>query len=240
MMYKKIIFSVLFLFLSFISYAQIGIGTEEPTYEFETKGTVRFQDLEQQSQYTHYRQVRSDDEGRLTAIQFYQNGLIFKNIVKQFMTNVVIVPVAMPQDLGVKLTVEVDAHSETTVILTYNVPIYLNVNTASVYPHFGGVQLIKTEGIQTQIMHGGSRKFSFALSYPNAINETKRGMFIDGKYVDVIKNTTNTKKIVEYSLKGFTDGPNFTALFFGDSISDLSLNSMGVGVFSAMIFDKKL
>ncbi|MBB1139658.1 hypothetical protein [Myroides sp. WP-1] len=226
------------LFFSAISYAQIGVGTEQPTYEFEANGSVRFRDLEKVTPYTHYRQVRSDDEGHLTAIQIFEGYLTFKDLIRQLMPAAVPVPIGYSTDLGLKLRVELEPKSETYIVLTYNIPIYMHTNVAAVKPHFAGMQLIRKEGGNTQILYGGSRKFSFPNTYPGALDDTKRGVFIDGKYVDVIKNTGTTKRIVEYTLTGFTEGPDFTAMFFGDNMADQTMKSMGVGVFSAMIFDQ--
>lgn len=234
----NLITALFFLLGITISHAQIGVGTEQPTYDFEANGSVRFRSLEKVTPYTHYRQVRSDNEGHLTAIQLLSSNLMFKDLVRKLMPNAVTVPIGYPTDLGIKLRVELEPQSETFIVLTYNIPIYMHTNVAAVKPHFAGMQLIRKEGGTTEVLYGGSRKFSFPNTYPGAVNEVKRGVFIDGKYVDVIKNTGNTKRVVEYSLTGFTEGPEFTAMFFGDAMTDQTMNSMGVGVFSAMIFDQ--
>lgn len=239
-MKKKLnLLTCLFFLLSVtISQAQIGVGTEQPAYDFEAKGSVRFRDLEKVTPYTHYRQVRSDDEGHLTAIQLFDNNLTFKDLIRELMPRAVTVPIGYPSDLGLKLRVELEPQSETFIVLTYNIPIYMQTQMAAVKPHFAGMQLIRKEGGTSKILYGGSRKFSFPNTYPGAVSEVKRGVFVDGKYVDVIKNTSNTKRVVEYSLNGFTEGPDFTAMIFGDAMSDQTMDSMGVGVFSAMVFDQ--
>ena len=236
----NLVTSLFFLLCVTMSHAQIGVGTEQPTYEFEANGSVRFRDLEKVTFNTHYRQLRTDGEGRLTAIQIFGGNYIFKDLVKKLMPAAVTIPIGYPGDLGMKLRVELEPQSETFIVVTYNIPVYMNANTAAVKPHFAGIQLLKKEGGSSQILYGGSRKFSFPDTYPGAVHEVKRGLFIDGKYVEVIRNTSNAKRIIEYSLTGFTEGPEFTAMFFGDAITNQSMNSMGVGVFSAMIFDEKI
>ena len=218
------------------SYAQIGVGTEQPTYEFEVKGNVRFRDLEEKSENTHYRQVRSDNEGRLTAIQGYPEGMGFENITKAFMPNVVSVVTGENKNLGIDLHVSLKPHSEQIVVLTYNIPIYLNNAVSSIIPHFAGIRMVKTIGNNSTILYGASRKFSFPVGYPTN-SEVKRGMFLDGKYVDVIRNETNDYVTYQYSLHGFVDGPYATTVFFSDT-KGAFMDTMGIGVLSAMMFTK--
>lgn len=235
---KRIVFLVL-LAQSAVSYAQVGMGTENPTAdEYEVKGSVRFRSLEHKGSATHSRELRSDNLGRLTVVESKsEEGLYFSNLVKQFMTETVTVPLGYPQDLGVLLRVDLKPYSETTVILSYNIPVFMKVTTASPVPHFAAVQLNrKREGLVTPL-YGGSRKFSFPVSYPGDANELK-GMFLDGKYVDVIQNNSPTPQTVEYSLFGIIQASSFTAAFFGDDPNNTQVGNMGVGVFSAMIFNK--
>lgn len=236
---KKYRITLLFLLVCCsISYSQIGIGTANPTEEFELVGTMRLRGLEPKSSMTHYREVRSDNEGHLTAIQNGSNsGLYFNNLIKQFMTQSIGVPQNMPQDLGVKLSIELAPNSETTIILSYNIPVFLRVSTAQPIPYFGGVEIKRKQNGTIETLTGGTRKFSLPASFP-AASVDLRGQFVDGKYVDVIRNTTAGIQTVEYSLVGFIESPVFTALFFSDDPSNRAPGNMGVGVFSAMIFNK--
>ncbi|MGS4344791.1 hypothetical protein ACKUSY_04120 [Myroides odoratus] len=234
---KNLILLILLVCCSF-SYAQVGIGTERPTEEFEIVGTMRLRGLEQKSSNTHYREVRSDNEGHLTAIQNGSNsGLYFNNLIKQFMNQSIGVPQNMPQDLGVKLSVELAPNSETTVILSYNIPVFLKVSTAQPIPYFGGVEIKRKQNGSMVTLAGASRKFSLPSSFPTGSVDL-RGLFVDGKYVDVIRNTTNGTQTIEYSLMGFIEAPAFTALFYSDEPSNTGTGNMGVGVFSAIVFNK--
>ena len=236
---KNKITTLLFVLLACsISYAQVGIGTEQPTYDFEVKGTVRFRDLEAQSPYTHYRQVRSDSEGHLTAIQHSPSGMDFENIAKSFMTSPVAIAVGSSARLGLELNISLTPHTETTVVLTYNIPIYLNTAISNVIPHFGGIQVMRTLGNSATFLYGASRKFSFPISYP-AGSEVKRGMFLDGKYVDVLRNDTDDYVTYTYSLIGFVEGSSSTTVYFSDTPGEF-VNTMGVGVLSAMKLSKKI
>lgn len=164
---KKYRITLLFLLVCcFISYSQIGIGTTTPTEELELVGTMRLRGLELKNSMTHYREVRSDNEGHLTAIQNGSNsGLYFNNLIKQFMTQSIGVPQNMPQDLDVKLSVELAPNSETTILLSDNIPVFLNVSTAQPIPYFGGVEIKRKRNGSVETQTGGTRKFSLQLIF---------------------------------------------------------------------------
>ena len=238
-MFKKINSLILLVLLvsCSVSYAQVGIGTETPTEEYEVKGSIRFRGLQEQSSSTHYRELRSDNQGRLTGIESQTKGLYFNNLVRQYMPQTVAVPLSAPQDLGVKLHIELEPNSETTIILYYNIPVFMKYAVASTMAAYGGVQLNKKiDGIQT-ILYDASRKFSIPRVYGTA-SENQRGLFVDGRYVDVIRNNSAIVKVVEYTLTGFIESQNFTMLYFSDEVNNVEKDNMGVGVISAMMFNK--
>lgn len=228
---KKIVFPF-FLLWNLCSYAQIGVGTEVPTQEFEIKGTVRFKELDQNLQLT--RQLLSDDEGNLTAAESVKDRLYYDNLQKELMPYPVLVGPNETKDLGVELVMEIKPLSETVVILTYNIPIYSRDNTILNLPEYGGVKLASSRDGNLPL---GARKFTFPLSY-GINNTTSRGaFFIEGKYVDVISNTTNQVETVKYTLQGFIENGNAASFYFSDGVGN---GSFGVGIFSGMVFYKGL
>lgn len=230
---NKVGLFLMFLFLSTVSYGQIGVGTENPTQDFEVKGSVIFRDLERKNSEIFNRQVMSNQHGNLSAIVNSEGGMIFKNILKVYMENLVIVSANQSEDLGVKLQVEVEPYSETVVILTYNIPVYKEARVSSSLFHFATIQLIKDNAA----LYGGFRKFSFPRAYTND-GSIAQGMFIDGKYVDVVRNTSDSAQFVTYTLRGAIEGAATARGFFSDERNTLGVKTMGMGTFSAMVFNK--
>lgn len=230
---NKVGFYLMFLLLSTISYSQIGVGTEKPTQDFEVKGSVRFRDLEQKGSNIFNRQLMSNDEGELTALEGSENGLFFKNILKSYMEDPVSVVANESKDLGVSMQVELEPYSETVIILSYNIPVYKEVRVQTSVFHFATIQLIKDD----VALYEGFRKFSFPKSYSKD-GGIEQGMFIDGKYVDVIVNRSESKQFVTYQLRGAIEGGTSARGFFSDERGTLNEKTMGIGTFSAMIFNK--
>lgn len=225
-------FLIMFLFLSTLSFGQIGIGTEKPTQEFEVKGTVIFRDLEQQSSTTFNRQVMADSQGNLTAKETSSSGLFFKNIVRQTMGQPIAVRVGSTQDLGVNIKVEIEPYSEAIVVLSYNIPVFIAESIKTINSYFATVKLYKNN----EPIYPAFRKFTFPVEYNKSVRFFQ-GMFLDGKYVDVVKNDTGNTVSVTYSLKGGAEGIRSATVYFSDAKGSTT-NTMGVGTFSAMIFNR--
>ncbi|MDM1406678.1 hypothetical protein [Myroides sp. DF42-4-2] len=222
-----------FLLIGMCSHAQVGIGISKPTQEFEVKGTVRFQNLDNNRALS--RQLSSDDAGNLTASEVVKERFYYDGLKKQFVPPVLVEP-NQSVDLGVGLTVDVPPFSEIIVVLTYNIPVYKLPNTIATLPDYAGIKLISSKEGHLPL---GARKFTFPSTYsvPNATSHG--GSYIDGKYVDVVKNTTSATESVTYSLQGFIESKNanVASFYFSDTAT---AQNFGVGVFSSMVFFKAL
>ncbi len=229
---NKIGFLILFLFLSSLSYGQIGIGTEKPNQEFEVKGTVIFRDLEEQRTTTFNRQVMADSQGNLTAKESSSSGFLFKNIVRKNMGGPVAVQTNTKRNLEVNIEVELEPYSEAIVVLSYNIPVFLPLNINDINSHFATVKLYKDNAP----IYPAFRNFTFPTKYSKS-QRGYQGMFLDGKYIDVFKNDSGYMVSVTYSLAGEVQGRGNSIVYFSDEKKS-TYSTMGVGIFSAMVFNR--
>lgn len=229
----RLIVFFLVLIIPMMTYSQIGIGTEKPTQELEIAGSIRIQDLEINSPKM-IRQLKSDDNGNLISQEPDPERFYFKSLLREFMSQPIDVNINETKDLNVELTVDIEPKTSVIVVLMYNIPIYYTSVGGVVLPQFAGVQLFSSKSGN---LSGGNRRFSFPSAY-NSSAGVSTGMFIEGKYVDVINNESDIRETITYTIKGYTTGlATATSIKFSDVAG---IKSFGVGGFSCHIFNKFL
>lgn len=135
-MFKKINSLILLVLLVNCSdsYAQVGIGTENPTAASQVSERIQLRGLKVGPSNTHHSELRSDSQGNLTAIASQTKGGYFDKLLKQCMGRTVTEPLEITQDLKSKRSAEATPYSEVAEILSYNIPVFMKVSIASLSP----------------------------------------------------------------------------------------------------------
>lgn len=235
----KYIYSLICFAFPFLMFSQIGIGTLTPDEELEIKGEVIFRKLETQNPSKYNRILSANDQGLLGYVNGSTDGYSFTNVYSVFMDKSVAIEKEGTADLNLTYSFDLKAKSSTIIIVNYNVPIYLlnKTNIDEVSTSFAGCKLVRTDmnGAQNEIL-GANRKFSFSSIYRG---NNYRGMFVEGKWVEILINDSEQPKKVNYKVYGFVEGYANETVFFSFDKNNID-NKNGLGGMSLKVYTKAL
>lgn len=194
---------LLFLLLSQIVMAQVGIGTTNPTKDLDVNGELRVRNLPEDND--SFNILTTDNNGNISKVTdakllktiFFDEATSPVNYYLYNTGNVTVDNV----NLGLSITVTIPAYTKGTVIVNYSVPLGISSGYISVNGYYG-IRFLRN-GTEAQ---SGSRKYSVPLRYDGGGIDTYSMVSVSANFQEEINNSTNPNAInITYSLNGYIE-----------------------------------
>ena len=234
-------------FCTVVTFAQVGIGLENPTTDLDVKGDVRMRQLANPISYN--RTILANEEGDLAFFDQGEDTYSVKDVLYKLLNNNVTTQRTFATninpsssfpliELGMDLTVEIKPFTTTAVAMEYNVPVtsVLFSNAAKV-PSYMGITMVRKENGLLDELEEGSRKFTLFNVPVNYQSRRYISMPVSGKATDIVVNNTRQTRYITYSAKGYIENGSGD-MYFGNPLSDF--NYYGSGVFIIQVYEKKM
>lgn len=246
-MMKKIK-SIGFFFIVFTTscFAQVGIGTLEPTADLDINHKVLLSDLpsvdDNNDDFNRY--VISDKDGNIGYRYRYDERLTFRNTYLEKMTKSIILKTSSTADLNLPIMVAIAPNTTSVFEIFYSVPVLLNASLDKTAGYASIYVVRDIDGQGQTIIKEASRKISFSSTYES--NAIAKGRPISNSYFDTVKNETNQEMIVTYDLKTeafslATDGGAklLIGMFNDESLGAQKNFNWGRGMLMISVYDIK-
>lgn len=208
------VISVLMLFYSCVSMAQVGIGIEDPTAAVHIGKEVKLKDVHNvEGAMTDYpKHLIADAKGNLAVFTGLPTDLIFKNVLTKKMEKLVTIDIKDIKDdkyleyteksLDLNTTLLVPAHKTYVLEISYSIPSVYN-GADNPKGEFGVFIKRKLANKPFEKINQSVNVFSSPLRVANTT--TAKGRAISYTYIDTVSNDTDQPLEVQYDLYGFTD-----------------------------------
>ncbi|MDM1398923.1 hypothetical protein HX049_17430 [Myroides odoratimimus] len=208
--------SLLMLFYSLFSMAQVGIGVENPQAAVHIGKEVKFKDIHNvETEMIDYPQhLIADEKGNLAVFTGLPTNLMFKNVLTSKMLTKKYIPNEDTVDRNA-IYEEVSLGFNTKIIIPAKKTYVLEVNYSIPSMHTNGGNSKGEFGVFLKKKQGDgdfekitSSVRSFSESHSIANSATAIGRAIAYTYVDTVSNDTDSPLELVYDVYGFTDHIN--------------------------------
>lgn len=192
---KRFLFSfILLLIYSTTTYAQVGIGTTNPTKDLDIDGELRIRNLPSQP-VGNSNLLTTDDDGNIGRTSSFLLSNVETDIAAANVDRRVVgVTTVNNVNLGLSVSVTIPANKETIVIINYSVPIGLESFTQPARSYYG-IRFLK-DGVEAE---AGSRKYTC-----NINGSTSNMITVSNVFTETFASSPVERTIV-YSLNGYIE-----------------------------------
>lgn len=225
------------------SFAQIGIGTENPDNGIEVEGSVRFRNLKEGDLKQFNREVLMSQQGDLGYLEIESDRSYFVKMVSSKMTDVVVLDKTdQSKDLKLEIQLELLPNAISVFKIHYNIPFSFQTSQESSYTYIPlvsevGVRLMKKqEAMDDKFINvkDGNRSISLISEYEKTSFELEyRSSFIEAMTIQEVINTSNQIKKITYKLMSYSKD-NIGLLNFGSKAD----SQQGKGMIMIKVYHK--
>lgn len=195
----KIQYIIFFLLCIVKSFAQVGVGTLEPTADLDINYKVKLPDLESTKDLHEFdKYIIADEDGNLGYRYHYQNELIFNNVYLKRLETVKSIGMGGSVNLGMPIEVTIPPHSTRLFEIVYSIPIIMAIDDPNQIYGAASISLTKDINNVQTVIKEASREIAFAGTYNS--QAAAKGRAISNFYFDKVENTTDQEIKIIYNL----------------------------------------